>query len=138
MHRVTAVIDFCYGHRLLNYDGPCRFLHGHNGRVEIDLAAEKLDRNGMVVDFGKIKRTVKEWIDREMDHRMLLNRDDPLIPVFQERGEPLFIMEGNPTAEHLARLIYTYVKKLGFPVTEVRMWETTTAFAAYTEPWTES
>jgi 6-pyruvoyl-tetrahydropterin synthase len=42
-HRVTKVIDFCYGHRLLDYQGQCRFLHGHNGRLEIDVESDGLD-----------------------------------------------------------------------------------------------
>jgi 6-pyruvoyltetrahydropterin/6-carboxytetrahydropterin synthase len=42
MFKVTKHIDFCYGHRLLNYDGQCRHLHGHNGRVEMDVEADKL------------------------------------------------------------------------------------------------
>ena len=36
LHRITKLIDFCYGHRLMNYAGKCRFLHGHNGRIEVD------------------------------------------------------------------------------------------------------
>ena len=55
MFKVTKHIDFCYGHRLLNYDGQCRHLHGHNGRVEVDIESEKLDERGMVHDFSDIK-----------------------------------------------------------------------------------
>ena len=43
MYKVTKHIDFCYGHRLLNYEGQCRYLHGHNGRVEIDIESPALD-----------------------------------------------------------------------------------------------
>ncbi|MDP2600705.1 MAG: 6-carboxytetrahydropterin synthase, partial [Deltaproteobacteria bacterium] len=46
MYTVTKTIHFCYGHRLLNYNGKCRHLHGHNARVEIDVAAETLDSLG--------------------------------------------------------------------------------------------
>jgi hypothetical protein len=42
MYKVTKHIDFCYGHRLLNYNGQCRHLHGHNGRVEAGVQANKL------------------------------------------------------------------------------------------------
>jgi hypothetical protein len=52
LHRVTKLIDFCYGHRLMNYDGKCRHLHGHNGRLEVDLESRELDRLGMVLDFS--------------------------------------------------------------------------------------
>ena len=48
MFQVTREIRFCYGHRLLNYDGKCRHLHGHNGRAVITLQAEELDTLGMV------------------------------------------------------------------------------------------
>ena len=63
MYRVAREIHFCYGHRLLNYEGKCRHLHGHNGRAVITLAAEKLDPIGMVVDFSHIKAVVSAWID---------------------------------------------------------------------------
>ena len=43
MFRVTKEIHFCYGHRLMNYDGKCRYFHGHNGKVEVELSAESLD-----------------------------------------------------------------------------------------------
>ena len=44
MFRVTREIQFCYGHRLLNYEGKCRHLHGHNGIAVISIEAESLDR----------------------------------------------------------------------------------------------
>ena len=75
--RVSKSIDFCYGHRLLDYEGKCRHLHGHNGRVEIELEGDRLDSRGMVVDFGDIKKGMKRWIDDNLDHRMILRSDDP-------------------------------------------------------------
>lgn len=133
MYAITKVIDFCYGHRLLHYDGPCRHLHGHNGRVEIDLVAETLDAHGMVRDFSEVKESVKGWIDRELDHRMLLHRDDPLLPLLREWGDPVYVMETNPTAEAIARAIFEYAKGTGLPVVEVRLWETPSSFAAWRE-----
>ena len=133
MYKVTKHIEFCYGHRLLNYDGPCRHLHGHNGRVEVDLEAPSLDRRGMVVDFADIKRAIKTWIDETLDHRMLLNRADPLLPQLEKAGELHYVMDENPTAENIARLIYRQARAQGLPVIEVRLWETPTSFAAYRE-----
>ncbi len=131
MYTVTKQIHFCYGHRLLNYDGNCRWLHGHNGLVEIELAAETLDERGMVYDFTVIKRILKTWIDENLDHKMILNRDDPLVQTLQEHGEPLYLLDENPTAEAIARLIYEESARQGFPVVEVRLWETPTSWAAY-------
>src|ERR1700738_3548991 len=85
MFQVTKEIRFCYGHRLLNYDGKCRHLHGHNGRAVISLAADALDALGMVVDFSQIKRVVGAWIDAQLDHRMILHRDDPVVPALKEQ-----------------------------------------------------
>ena len=134
MYRVTREIHFCYGHRLLNYDGKCRHLHGHNGKAVITLETDRLDALGMVVDFSKIKRVVNTWIDETLDHRMLLHKDDPALPFLKSQGEPVVVLDVNPPAENIARLIFDYTASQGFPVVEVRLWETDSAFATYTGP----
>ena len=131
MYRVTREIDFCYGHRLLNYAGKCRHLHGHNGRAVITLEAAALDPLGMVVDFSEVKRQVGTWIDDHLDHKMLLHRDDPVIPELRRQGEAFVELDVNPTAENIARLIYNTARREGFPVVEVTLWETETSFATY-------
>ena len=131
MYAVTKIIDFCYGHRLLDYEGKCRFLHGHNGRVEIELGSERLDRRGMVRDFDEIKRTIQHWVDTTLDHTMLFRKDDPLVPLLRARRERLFLMDENPTAGAIARLIFEHAKAQRFPVTAVRLWETERSVATY-------
>ena len=134
MYRVTREIEFCYGHRLLNYEGKCRHLHGHNGLAVISLEAPELDGRGMLVDFGDIKRQVQRWVDETLDHTMLLHRDDPLLPTLRERGERVYVMDVNPTAENIARLIFDRADAAGLPVVEVVMWETPHCHAAYRRP----
>ncbi len=131
MYRVTREIAFCYGHRLLNYEGKCRHLHGHNGRAVITLEAPSLDRAGMLVDFSEIKRHVQLWIDENLDHNLLLCQEDPLLPVLVERGERVFVMEQNPTAENIARLIFEHAADAGLPIVEVLLWETDNCHASY-------
>lgn len=131
MYQVTREHRFCYGHRLLNYDGKCRFLHGHNGRAVITLETRELDHRGMVMDFTDLKRVVGGWIDQALDHKMLLHRDDPVLPLLQERGEPVFVLDTNPTAENICRLIFEYAATAGFPVVEVQLWETDHCCATY-------
>ena len=131
MFQVTREIRFCYGHRLLKYDGKCKHLHGHNGRAVITLQTDRLDALGMVVDFSTIKRVVSGWIDANLDHRMILHQDDPVLPFLKQQGEPVFAIDVNPTAENIARLIYDFVAQQGFPVVEVILWETEDSFAAY-------
>jgi 6-pyruvoyltetrahydropterin/6-carboxytetrahydropterin synthase len=131
MYRVTREIRFCYGHRLLQYDGKCRHLHGHNGRAVISLQAKELDPLGMVMDFTQIKHVVTGWIDETLDHKMVLHRDDPVLPFLRQLGEPVYVMEVNPTAENIARLIYDFAVSQGFPVVEVQLWETDHCYATY-------
>jgi 6-pyruvoyltetrahydropterin/6-carboxytetrahydropterin synthase len=131
MYRVTREFDFCYGHRLLKYEGKCRHLHGHNGRAVITLEAAALDDRGMLVDFGDIKATVQRWVDENLDHNMLLCEEDPLLPVLRAQGERVFAMRDNPTAENICRLIYERAREAGLPVVEVALWETPNCHASY-------
>jgi 6-pyruvoyltetrahydropterin/6-carboxytetrahydropterin synthase len=132
MYSVTKRIEFCYGHRLLDYDGVCRHPHGHNAVAEIEVRTATLDMRNMVCDFTDIRRIVKSWIDREIDHRMLLRRDDPLVPALQQLGEPVYLLESNPTVERIARLIFEYAVSEGLAVARVKVWETPSSFAEYT------
>lgn len=131
MFRVTKEIHFCYGHRLLNYAGKCRHLHGHNGKAVVAVEAPALDRLGMVVDFGDVKRLVGRWIDDTLDHTMILHRDDPIIPELRKAGERFIELDVNPTAENIARLIFDHAAGAGLPVVEVTLWETENSFATY-------
>ena len=131
MYVVTKRIEFCYGHRLLDYDGVCKHPHGHNAVAEIDVRTDQLDSRNMVADFSDIKRLVKGWIDRELDHKMILRQDDPLVEPLRALGEPMYLLESNPTVERLARLIFEKTHELGFLVVSVRVWETPSSFAAY-------
>jgi 6-pyruvoyltetrahydropterin/6-carboxytetrahydropterin synthase len=131
MYSVTKRIDFCYGHRLLDYDGICKHPHGHNAVAEIEVRTESLDLRDMVCDFSDIKRVVKGWIDRELDHKMILRRDDPLLEPLRELGEPVFVVDHNPTVEQIAKLIFDQANEQGFSVVRVTVWETPTSFATY-------
>jgi len=133
MFRVAREIEFCYGHRLLNYDGKCKYLHGHNGKAVIVLENETLDERGMLVDFSDIKKHVSVWIDQNLDHRMILNKADPVANYLKQQGEPIFLIDANPTAENIAKLIFDFAKSQSLPVVEVSLWETFKSYATYRE-----
>jgi 6-pyruvoyltetrahydropterin/6-carboxytetrahydropterin synthase len=99
--------------------------------VEVDIQTDKLDARGMVHDFSDIKEAIKNWIDETLDHRMLLHKDDPILPMLKQRGELFFAMDENPTAENIAKLIFHHARTTGLPVVEVRLWETPTSYATY-------
>jgi len=131
MFLVTKRIDFCYGHRLLDYDGVCRHAHGHNAVVEVDVRTDRLDARNMVADFADVKRIVKGWIDRELDHKMILRHDDPLVAPLEMLGEPIYKLDSNPTVERIAKLIFDNSRAAGLDVVAVRVWETPTSFTSY-------
>jgi 6-pyruvoyltetrahydropterin/6-carboxytetrahydropterin synthase len=72
----------------------CGRLHGHNYVVELELRAEQLDERGFVLDYGELA-PFKEWVDTHLDHRHLNDQVD-----------------GNPTAENLAAILYDAAKVL--------------------------
>ena len=116
---------------LLDYDGICKHPHGHNAVAEVEVRTDRLDNRNMVCDFSDIKRIVKGWIDRELDHKMVLRQDDPLVGPLKALGEPMFLVDSNPTVERIARLIFDYAREQGLPVVRVKVWETPTSFAEY-------
>ena len=129
--KVTKQIEFCYGHRLLEYDGKCKHLHGHNGLLEIEVRSETVDSLGMVIDFGEIKDIVKQWVDDNMDHKMILSKDDPILGMLNDINEPVYVLDDNPTAENIAKRIHDEARKAGLDISETRLWETPSSFAAY-------
>jgi 6-pyruvoyltetrahydropterin/6-carboxytetrahydropterin synthase len=131
MYTVTREIHFSYGHRLLNYNGKCAHLHGHNGRVRIEVSSAKLNELGMVMDFYDIRKKIGAWIDDRLDHRMILSDKDPLVPVLEKAGDPAVVMPENPTAEAIAKWIFEEARRQGLPVSKVTLWETDHCAASY-------
>jgi 6-pyruvoyltetrahydropterin/6-carboxytetrahydropterin synthase len=131
MYTISKEIDFCYGHRLLNHAGKCKYIHGHSAKAVIYLASPTLNIQGMVCDFTEIGQFAKEWIEQEFDHTLLLHQDDPLLPLLRNVNERCKSLDCHPTAENIARLIYEVIANATFPVLEVKLYETTTSSASY-------
>ena len=62
---------------------------------------------------------------------MILRHDDPLVEPLRALGEPMYLLESNPTVERIARLIFDQGRELGVDITRVRVWETPTSVATY-------
>ena len=141
--RVTKKLTFCAGHRLFKYKGACANIHGHNYKVYITFERDGLNDLGMVTDFGHITAKVGAWIERVLDHALILHAEDTLIPLINDWEEGLIktlpplklcVMPCNPTAENLCDYI-----KLGaeaamgdfepIRVSRVVVYETDTAYA---------
>ena len=134
---VMRIIEFDAGHRVMKHESKCRTLHGHRYKLEIYARARNLDDIGRVIDFGVIKDKVKGWIDKEWDHNCIVSHEDiEVIKALRSipRAKEVYIMEGNPTAENMARHLLDDVMPYLFDDTEVevfkvRLWETPNCYA---------
>lgn len=133
MYTITKEVYFCYGHRLMNHPGKCRHLHGHSVKAAVTVAQETLNEQGMVCDFAEVKDCVEAYVEQHLDHNFLLHKDDPLIPALRGQDERFWALDEHPTAEVLSKMIYQHLKAVGVKVTQVVLWETTSAYACYRE-----
>ena len=150
MYQVCKTFEFESAHLLSKSRDCCRDPHGHSRRVEVVLAAEKLDANDMVCNFRWIKLALADILSR-LDHAMCVNDSDPRLEDFKRMGAKLEIFKGqDPTSEAIARLIFdhlaeqlaqaekltgqngtTYSLSPGVRLESVRLWETSSSWAQY-------
>ncbi len=127
-------VEFCAGHRLLDYDGNCASPHGHTYRAELIVEGDALNDLGLVFDFHDLRRNLKEWIDEHWDHGFLMNRNDrslraALEPIAESK---LYLFDQNPSAEIMARELYDIAQKwLGDHRIVVRIWESGRQYGEY-------
>jgi 6-pyruvoyltetrahydropterin/6-carboxytetrahydropterin synthase len=120
MFELKIITQFAAAHRLLNFQGKCEQLHGHNWKVEVFLQAARLDSAGLVRDFGEIK-TITHEVLNGLDHHYL----NELVPFKEE----------NPSSEHIARyLFHELSRRLNddrAQVSKISVWESDSACATF-------
>lgn len=93
-------------HRLTKTPGKCERLHGHSWWIELEIYGP-VTENGMILDFGHVKKWMREFIDSTWDHRTLLNSSDPLYPILTkelpERAVSYLWDGEDPTVENVAK-----------------------------------
>ncbi|MBI4289827.1 MAG: 6-carboxytetrahydropterin synthase [Chloroflexi bacterium] len=135
----TDRVEFTFdaGHRLYGYKGKCETPHGHTFKAEVMLSSEKIDQMGFVVDFLELGHKVGKWVEENWDHAFLANGQDKemLRALNSLTDRRVFIFpDENPTAEVIARYLYNHVRSVYGPlVSRVRIWETPTEYAEYSE-----
>ena len=139
--KITKQFSFEMAHALRNYDGLCRNIHGHSYKMDITLAGQPLHdenspKNGMVMDFGDLKRLVNEEVISLLDHALVLNaKTDPqLVEVLKQNYEKIVTVDFQPTTENLLEFIAGKIKsRLPETVTLacVRLRETDTSYAEW-------
>jgi 6-pyruvoyltetrahydropterin/6-carboxytetrahydropterin synthase len=122
MYLLTIHTKFAAAHKLINYEGPCENLHGHNWKVEVVVSARQLDKAGMGIDFKVLKRETKKTLEL-LDHKYLNE-----VPPFNNIS---------PSSENIAQFLF---KELGavfnddnVKVERINVWETDNACASYIE-----
>ncbi len=139
--RLTKIFEFDAAHALWNYDGKCKNIHGHTFRLEVTLLGEPLQqpdhpKDGMVMDYGDLKKIVKEHIIDRYDHHFIYNDNSPHQDLDYARGgfEALRPLPFQPTSE-LMLLEFVDILKQHLPdyveLFSVRLWETPTSYAEW-------
>lgn len=122
MFELTIINAFEAAHSIRNYPGKCNRLHGHNWKVEVTVKGTKLDKLGMLIDFGDLKSEVTKVLDN-LDH-YYINEVSPFCEI-------------NPTAENLAKYIYDELIKNDIFKTiklqSIKVWESPNSAVAYME-----
>lgn len=122
MFEVAVEEGFAAGHALRHYKGKCENIHGHNYKVRVVLAGEKLDPTGLLYDFAELRQHIGEII-RRFDHQFLNE-----LPPFREI---------NPSAENIARYFYEELARRlgtssnGASLLEVTVFESDTTTATF-------
>jgi 6-pyruvoyltetrahydropterin/6-carboxytetrahydropterin synthase len=120
MYELKIITQFAAAHRLLNFQGKCEQLHGHNWKVEVFVRADRLDSAGLVRDFGEIKAMTQDVLNG-FDHHYL----NELIPFQQD----------NPSSEHIARYLFQELSRGlnddRMKVSKISVWESDSACATY-------
>ncbi len=139
--RVTKEFNFEIAHALWNYDGPCANIHGHSYRMFVTVIGEPLNnesdpKNGMVIDFGDLKKIVNEQIVYPMDHAVTLSKKaaKSLSCLDNQMFTKQYIVDYQPTCENM---VIDFVEKIKsqLPVHlklfSLKLHETATSFAEW-------
>ncbi|MEM9141337.1 MAG: 6-carboxytetrahydropterin synthase [Bacteroidota bacterium] len=140
--RVTKEFTFETGHALYGYDGKCRNIHGHSYHLSVTVIGSPISdtshvKLGMVIDFGDLKKIVKEAVVDPFDHATVFNKNTPHIDLAREleiRGHKVILADYQPSSENMvidfAMKIKAQLPK-GIALHSVKLRETGTAFAEW-------
>ena len=136
MYTIRKKFKMELAHQLIGaYTKECCNLHGHSYICEVYFKSDVLDKTGMVVDFTKVKDTIKAYMDT-WDHALIMSKDMPqeYLETLKKFNKNLKIVDYNPTAENMAKDIYNFIRirmSADARCTKVRLHETDTGYAEY-------
>jgi 6-pyruvoyltetrahydropterin/6-carboxytetrahydropterin synthase len=140
MISISRTHEIHCGHRLMNHNGKCKYLHGHNYIITFKVSvinANQLDETGMVVDTNVIENVLCKWLDDNLDHKFILCEHDTIIDNKLDKTLGIVRIPFNPTAENIARYLFEVAEKLldklDLKITSVTVKTTTNSQAIYTK-----
>jgi 6-pyruvoyltetrahydropterin/6-carboxytetrahydropterin synthase len=101
MISITKTFTFEAAHKISNYQGSCRNVHGHSYKLWVTIGAEHLGEDDMVFDFKLLKELVKCKIIDKLDHALILKKNHENMHLFKDFTDKFFYMETEPTAERM-------------------------------------
>lgn len=140
--RVTKQFDFEMAHALLGYDGPCKNIHGHTYQLRVTLLGKAIQqannpKDGMMLDFGVLKKVVCEKVISKFDHALVLNKNTPqnTLGNIQEHFENIVLLPFQPTCEnmllHIKDLLNETLPSSHYKLFALRLDETQTSYAEW-------
>ena len=140
--RLTKIFHFDTGHALAGYDGKCRNVHGHSYHLEVTVIGEPItDKNhvkfGMVIDFGDLKKIVKENVIDHYDHALVLNKNTHYKEIgdfLKERGHHIMLVDFQPTGEMMIQDMANRIRKhlpKNIQLFKLKLFETGTSYAEW-------
>lgn len=140
--RITKQFTFETGHALYGYDGKCKNVHGHSYKLSVTVIGTPIAdadhvKYGMVIDFGDLKKIVKQEIVDIFDHATVFNKNTPHIELAEElknRGHHVILVDYQPTSENM---VIDFAQKIKNRLPEnialysLRLQETETSFAEW-------
>jgi 6-pyruvoyltetrahydropterin/6-carboxytetrahydropterin synthase len=139
--RVTKEFDFEMAHALWGYDGLCKNVHGHSYKLFVTVIGtpimdESDVKEGMVIDFGDLKRIVKPMIVDKFDHSVVLNKKAPV--EYLKNLSPMFdrihLLDYQPTCENMVVDFAMQIKEKlpeNIELVSIKLYETATSFAEW-------
>ncbi|MDO6601479.1 6-pyruvoyltetrahydropterin/6-carboxytetrahydropterin synthase [Arenibacter palladensis] len=140
--RITKQFNFETGHALFGYDGKCRNVHGHSYKLSVTVIGKPITdtthvKLGMVIDFGDLKKIVKEEIVDQFDHATVFNKNTPHVELAQEltdRGHNVILANYQPTSENMVLDFADRIKARlpkNISLHSLKLQETDTSFAEW-------
>lgn len=103
----TRTISFDAGHRLINHESKCKYLHGHRYYLDVTFVTTELDSVGRVIDFGEVKEILGAWVNQNWDHNMILWEKDKELGenIRKATSQNIYYLPYNPTCENMAKYL---------------------------------